>query len=89
MRRPRTGMGASALFLLGYGGRPSTRQDSRTISISPTRIFASGAFTRFSKAARGGLTDPVEFLTRLHYRGDSMQTPGHRRRSPTAGRSPL
>ena len=73
MRRPKTGMGSSAFFLLGYGGRPNCHKDTDDFDFADPYFRLRRIHSLFESGAR--LTDPVEFLTRLHYRGIRCKRP--------------
>jgi len=73
VRRPRAGMGASAFFLLGYGGRPICHKDTDDFDFADPYFRLRRIRSLFESGAR--LTDPVEFLTRLHYRGIRCKRP--------------
>jgi len=73
VRRPRTGMGSSAFFLLGYGGRPTCHKDTDDFDFADPYFRLRRIQSLFESGAR--LTDPVEFLTRLHYRGIRCKRP--------------
>jgi hypothetical protein len=73
VRGPRTGMGASAFFLLGYGGRPDFYKDTDDFNFTDPLFRLRRIRSLFESGAR--LTDPVEFLTRLHYRGIRCKRP--------------
>lgn len=66
-RRAKTGIGDSWLFLLGYG--PEPKHHDETDDFDFTDPFFR--LTRFQSLFCDGalLTDPVDFLTRIHYRG--------------------
>ena len=65
--KAKTGMASSAFFLLGYGGRPTCHKDTDDFDFSDPHSRVRRIHSLFDGRAR--LTDPVEFLTRLHYRG--------------------
>lgn len=73
VRRPKTGMGSSAFFLLGYGGSPTCHKDTDDFDFADPYFRLRRIHSLFESDAR--LTDPVEFLTRLHYRGIRCKRP--------------
>ena len=73
MRKPRTGMGSSAFFLLGYGECPTCHKDTDDFDFADPYFRLRRIRSLFESGAR--LTDPVEFLTRLHYRGIRCKRP--------------
>ncbi len=73
VRRPRTGMGSSAFFLLAYGGRPTCHSGTDDFDFGDPYFRLRRIHSLFESIAR--LTDTVEFLTRLHYRGIRCRRP--------------
>ena len=71
--KPKTGLGSSAFFLLGYGGRPTCHKDTDDFDFADPYFRIRRIRSLFESGAR--LTDPVEFLTRLHYRGIRCKRP--------------
>jgi len=73
VRRAKTGMASSAFFLLGYGGRPTCHMGTDDFDFGDPYFRLRRIQSLF--ASRAQLTDPVEFLTRLHYRGIRCKRP--------------
>jgi len=67
LRRAKTGMGSSAFFVLGYGRRATCHKGTDDFDFGDPYFRRKRVHSLFDSRAR--LTDPVEFLTRLHYRG--------------------
>ena len=67
LRKAKTGMGSSAFFLLGYGGRPTSHKGTDDFDFGDPYFRFKRVHSLFNSGAR--LTDPVQFLARLHYRG--------------------
>ncbi|MGC8492386.1 MAG: hypothetical protein ACP5SH_11665 [Syntrophobacteraceae bacterium] len=66
IRKAKTGLGDSYLFLLGYGPEPKRHDGTDDFDFSDPFFRRTRFYSLFHDHAR--LTDPVEFLTRLHYR---------------------
>jgi len=66
-RTAKTGLGSSAFFLLGYGSRAASHEGTDDFDFNDLYFRLKRVESLFDSRAR--LTDPVEFLTRLHYRG--------------------
>ena len=67
LRKAKTGMGSSAFFLLGYGRCATFHKGTDDFDFGDPHFRLKRVHSLFNNRAR--LTDPVEFLTRLHYRG--------------------
>ena len=65
--RPRTGLGSSWLFVLGYG--PELKHHDGTDDFDFTDPFFRVTHFHSLFLSPAKLTDPVEFLRRVHYRG--------------------
>jgi hypothetical protein len=65
--RAKTGMGDSWLFLLGYGPEQKHHDGTDDFDFTDPHFRINRFHSLFLE--RAPLTDPVEFLTRLHYRG--------------------
>jgi hypothetical protein len=65
--RAKTGLGHSNLFFLGYGSKLKHHNGTDDFDFSDPFFRVTRFHSLFSSHAP--LTDPVEFLTRLHYRG--------------------
>ena len=65
--RAKTWMSSSAFFLVGYGGRATSHMDTDDFDFADPYFRLRQIQSLFDSRAR--LTDPVEFLTRVHYRG--------------------
>ncbi len=76
IRRAKTGIGDSWLFLLGYGPEPKHHDGTDDFDFT-NPLFR---LTRFQSLFLDGspLTDPVAFLTRIHYRGAKHKRLGSR-----------
>lgn len=65
--RVKSGIGSSASFILAYGSRSTCHQGADDFDFSDPYFRARRIHSLFSSAFQH--TDPVAFLTRLHYRG--------------------
>ncbi|MCL5405363.1 MAG: hypothetical protein M1398_01320 [Deltaproteobacteria bacterium] len=66
IRKAKTGLGDSYLFLLGYGPKLKSHDGTDDFDFSDPFFRRTRFYSLFHDHAL--LTDPVEFLTRLHYR---------------------
>jgi hypothetical protein len=73
LKRAKTGMGSSAFFVLSYGRRSIWHNGTDDFDFGNPYFRLKRIHSLFEKKAR--LTDPVEFLTRLHYRGIRWKRP--------------
>jgi hypothetical protein len=64
--RAKTGLGSSAFFLLGYGADSACHEGTDDFDFRDPYFRVTRFHSLFGRGAR--LTDPVEFLARLHYR---------------------
>lgn len=72
--RAKSGLGGSWLFLLGYGSEPIPHEGTDDFEFSDPFFRLTRFHSLFLTGA--ALTDPVEFLTRLHYRAIGWQRLG-------------
>jgi hypothetical protein len=73
MKKAKTGMGSSALFLLSYGRRSAFHNGTDDFDFTNPYFRLKRIHSLFERKAP--LTDPVEFLARLHYRGIRWKRP--------------
>jgi hypothetical protein len=66
VRKAKTGLGASAFFLLGYASDSTCHEGTDDFDFRNPYFRVTRVHSLFAGGAR--LTDPVEFLARLHYR---------------------
>jgi hypothetical protein len=71
--RAKTGLGSSALFLLGYGADSVYHVGTDDFDFRDPCFRVTRFHSLFTRRVR--LTDPVEFLTRLHYRAIRWKRP--------------
>ena len=75
-RRAKTGIGESWLFLLGYGPEPTHHDETDDFDFTDPFFRLTCFQSLFLDGAP--LTDPVAFLTRIHYRGAKYKRLGSR-----------
>jgi ribosomal protein S27AE len=73
LKKAKTGIGASAFFLLGYGCRSTCHNGDDDFDFGNPYFRFKRIHSLFERNAP--LTDPIEFLTRLHYRGIRWKRP--------------
>ncbi|MBN1567166.1 MAG: hypothetical protein JXA73_04940 [Acidobacteria bacterium] len=73
LKKAKTGIGSSALFLVSYGRRSTCHNGTDDFDFSDPHFRLKRIHSLFERKAL--LTDPVEFLTRLHYRGIRWKRP--------------
>ncbi|MGA2262458.1 MAG: hypothetical protein ABSH28_13610 [Acidobacteriota bacterium] len=66
LRKAKTGLGSSSFFLLGYGPYATCHEGTDDFDFGDPYFRHTRLHSLFADGAQ--LTDPVEFLTRLHYR---------------------
>ena len=71
--KAKTGVGSSALFLLSYGCRSTCHHGTDDFDFGSPYFRLKRIHSLFERKAL--LTDPVEFLTRLHHRGIRWKRP--------------
>jgi hypothetical protein len=73
LKRAKAGMGSSAFFLLSYGRCTTYHKGTDDFDFGDPYFRLKRVRSLFDSRAQ--LTDPVEFLTRLHYRGIRCKRP--------------
>jgi hypothetical protein len=71
--KAKTGLGSSAFFFLSYGCRSTCHNGTDDFDFGNPYFRLKRIHSLFERKAL--LTDPVEFLTRLHYRGIRWKRP--------------
>ena len=73
LKKVKTGMGSSSFFLLSYGRRSTCHNGTDDFDFGDPYFRLKRIHSLFESKAL--LTDPVEFLARLHYRGIRWKRP--------------
>jgi hypothetical protein len=73
LKKAKTGIGSSAFFLLSYGCRSTCHNGADDFDFGNPYFRLKRIHSLFERNAL--LTDPIEFLTRLHYRGIRWKRP--------------
>ncbi len=76
LKKAKTGIGSSAFFLLSYGCRSTCHNDTDDFDFGSPYFRLKRIHSLFERKAQ--LTDPVQFLTRLHYSGIRWKRPATR-----------